>query len=384
MGGELIQTVALAGRLTLRPGQMPSIIGIGPRPGLAERLLQDRPAQDAPQLLKRLYALCGEAHSITALLAVKTALGCDAKPEPELYQRLSYETACEHIRRIWLDWPQRLSNLAFHGVYQNHKLATCPALKLSPSNDKAVFTWLEQELLGTAPDRWLSHWREAPGDCLAAWVAGGNTWPALVMRECMSVAQTLGCTHEPLLPHASACELRGLANSLAQVADFASRPTWQGRVYETGVWTRLRLADQEALRNAWLRLGARVAELVLLLLARASVSLEEPELPYLQMGALELAPGEALAWSEMARGLLLHWVRLADTPKGPVIDCYRIVAPTEWNFHPHGVVAQALARMDSFDRTDVRCSVGILAETYDPCIPYTVEFSEFLGKSAST
>lgn len=76
----------------------------------------------------------------------------------------------------------------------------------------------------------------------------------------------------------------------------------------------------------------------------------------------------------MARGLLLHWVKLRDTPDGPTIDTYRIVAPTGWNFHPHGALARAIEHMPSDADAVSRRRVDILAAAYDPCVAYSVEY----------
>ncbi|MEZ5703328.1 MAG: hypothetical protein R3E42_17330 [Burkholderiaceae bacterium] len=54
----------------------------------------------------------------------------------------------------------------------------------------------------------------------------------------------------------------------------------------------------------------------------------------LRWGALQPQPGVGLAWVEMARGLLVHQVTL-DAGGDSVGRC-RVVAPTEWNFHPLG------------------------------------------------
>ena len=78
-------------------------------------------------------------------------------------------------------------------------------------------------------------------------------------------------------------------------------------------------------------------------------------------------PGRACAigWCEMARGLLLHWVQL--DPSGQVQD-YRVLAPTEWNFHPAGALARAIADLPPHDVA----SAHILAAAYDPCVDCTV------------
>jgi len=67
----------------------------------------------------------------------------------------------------------------------------------------------------------------------------------------------------------------------------------------------------------------------------------------------------------MARGLLLHWVQLDGD--GAVRD-YRVLAPTEWNFHPDGALARAVAALAPVDLDAAR----LLAAAYDPCVTCTV------------
>ncbi|TXC66644.1 hypothetical protein FSC37_14910 [Piscinibacter aquaticus] len=87
--------------------------------------------------------------------------------------------------------------------------------------------------------------------------------------------------------------------------------------------------------------------------------------------ALPLGPGEAISWTEMARGLLVHWVQLEDGPRGPrVADC-RVLAPTEWNFHPHGVLAQTLATLRGDDRAEQAARAAV---AFDPCVEFDVEY----------
>ena len=61
------------------------------------------------------------------------------------------------------------------------------------------------------------------------------------------------------------------------------------------------------------------------------------------------------------RGLLLHWVQL--DVQGQVLD-YRVVAPTEWNFHPQGVLAKALTALAPQDTV----SASALAAAFDACV----------------
>jgi hypothetical protein len=69
--------------------------------------------------------------------------------------------------------------------------------------------------------------------------------------------------------------------------------------------------------------------------------------------------------------LLVHWIRLEDGPRqadAARAQSYRVLAPTEWNFHPDGALARALreGRLDA-ERT------RLAAVALDPCIGFDVE-----------
>ncbi len=68
---------------------------------------------------------------------------------------------------------------------------------------------------------------------------------------------------------------------------------------------------------------------------------------------------------EAARGRLLHRIQL----DGERIRRYQIVAPTEWNFHPQGVVAQSLKTL-SGDNEQIEQQARLLINEIDPCVTY--------------
>ncbi|MGL6109881.1 MAG: nickel-dependent hydrogenase large subunit, partial [Rubrivivax sp.] len=110
------------------------------------------------------------------------------------------------------------------------------------------------------------------------------------------------------------------------------------------------------------RFVARLRELALLLAGRGGVAL----------GATALADGSGLAWVENARGLLVHRLRLV---QGRTAD-YRIVAPTEWNFHPDGALPVALRDTPAHDLESLRRRTRVLVDSLDPCVACTVEFED--------
>ena len=365
-----------AGQLTFRPGQTLPTISSN-RASLAGVLLRGKSAQAAPQQLPRLYALCGEAHRLTAQLAIDAACGLRTHASAHELSSLATETAREHVRRIWIDWPRLFGrsdiNSAIAGL---QLLRDCPLLKRGISGSESVSSvafrsWIESAVLGEPVAEWLARWQANPDECMLYWVARAPTFPAKLLLDIKCDAMRIQAVGTPLLPHADRNALQALARNIAELDDFCHMPTSDGNVCETGIGTRIARMDsnRSGAVNAWLRLGARVAELALL---------SGEALDNLALGSITLAPGEALAWSEMARGLLLHWVRLEHAdPRANIVD-YRIVAPTEWNFHPSGVVAKVLASMPTamceFSRTQLIRHVGILAAAFDPCINYEIEF----------
>ena len=80
-------------------------------------------------------------------------------------------------------------------------------------------------------------------------------------------------------------------------------------------------------------------------------------------------PGEGLAAVEAARGRLHHRVAL---DSGRIRD-YQILAPTEWNFHPEGVAAQALADIRVEDDERRLSLARLLVNAIDPCVACTLE-----------
>jgi hypothetical protein len=290
--------------------------------------------------------------------------------------------------------------------------------------------WLERHLLGLAPADWLRRWHDDPAAWLADWAAGSThplgRWLAAVrtaaqaillpcrplalfavigegeregastsvgidggtgvgmgvgmgggtgggmgvgMDGSMGVAVDVGIdagmgAGKSLLsprPHApDEAGLRALADALRQVPDFAEQPLWQGAPAETGPWTRAaRPHEAPRAADAWVRLGARLADLVAIGCDGAGA---------LAGGSRALGPGEGIAWTEMSRGLLMHWVRLDAGPHPPDtarVRSYRVLAPTEWNFHPQSALGLALAE----GRLEGEAA-RLAALALDPCIRF--------------
>lgn len=372
-----MSTVALddlAGSLRVRPGAaLPGSL-LSTRRDWASRLVPGQPVAAVPSLVASLFSLCGQAHRLCSQLAIDAAVPGLMPVPADTAQRLRLETAQEHVRRIGLDWPRLLApgDTAVVGAARA-ALPGCPLL--APPMETpwpAMADWLEREWLHMPPARWLHAWQACGADWLDDWSRRPAGWlPALVR---VARGADSGPALDPgraLRPHTSAPALRRLATSMSAQAGFALAPQVDGTCAHTGSWSR-RHDPMDLPLTPWALLGSRLAELVRLCL---------PDGPgqgarWLSWGACASEPRQGLAWVEMARGLLVHQLEVAPDDAGAVgvvsrVRACRVLAPTEWNFHPAGEVAHRLGALDP--QQSQAPAVGLLMAAFDPCVPFQLD-----------
>jgi hypothetical protein len=374
----------LAGVYQLRPGGRPGVVGQRPVLGAGRlgQLLRGQRGEAVVHRLGSVFTLCAHAHRHAAALALAAAHGQTSDPAGPAHA-LWLETARDHLRSMALDWPQHLPEAGAGPAL--HWLRDCPlplVARQTPTDAPDALDqldhlrgWLEDHMLGQTIDQWrqdcatpeaFAAWCQAqaqrlpPARFLSAWypLASHLNIPA----NCLQVLH-----HNPI---AQQQQLTELAQAMVHQSDFAQFPTWRGQCLENGPWTRLRHGQQQAgvPRSAWWRLSARWLELLTLAQGASAASdgsQAAGPATLLSTGALWLADGQALGWCEMARGLLFHWVQL--DAAGGVLD-YRVLAPTEWNFHPQGALARAVEALASNDQA----TATLLAVAFDPCVSCSV------------
>ncbi|MCF8209184.1 MAG: nickel-dependent hydrogenase large subunit [Rhodoferax sp.] len=373
---------ALTGSYALHPGAQPSITGHRPvlSPGLLGRLLRGREGVAAERMLGQLFSLCAHAHRHTAGLALQAAtLPDNTLLRPEASSVLLLETARDHLRNMALDWPRRQAGLA-DPLVELGWLKACPLSLVpphqEPTEDQAWYglrqmrLWLEAGPLQQPVGDWLAQHVEAgafadwcqsrsadfyPAQCLHHWYPQANT--LIPTTRCLNLLSADSAQQ--------AAHLRSMAHAMVTDTQLVQYPTWQGQCAETGPWARLRHGPgAHTAQTAWTRLSARWIELLEITLMGATAA-SPVSTPLLSCGALALGEHQAIAWCEMARGLLLHWLKL--DASGRVLD-YQVLAPTEWNFHPQGGLAQALTALGPHDTASARA----LAAAYDACVECSV------------
>jgi coenzyme F420-reducing hydrogenase alpha subunit len=86
---------------------------------------------------------------------------------------------------------------------------------------------------------------------------------------------------------------------------------------------------------------------------------------------LALEPGRGIAAVETARGLLVHWANVEDDR----VAGYRIVAPTEWNFHPCGALVKDLADAPAQSSEEAQQLAGLAIQSLDPCVRFELRLT---------
>ncbi|WP_157268597.1 hypothetical protein, partial [Azohydromonas aeria] len=354
----------LTGRLLLRPGRAHpgTVERLGPR--RAERLAVGRPADGAPALLGALFTLCGHAHGLTARRAVEAARAAPGTvpPPPSAAEarRLQLRTAQEQLRRLLVDAPPALGLEAAPPAL----LRGCPLWQGIAGSDAALEAlpaalgaWLERELLALPAADWLAAWERGGANWLSGWAARACTPAARLLRRLRPSAEEVAVPHRALRLDAADGSALSLSTRLA-----AEAPLQQaGAVpFATGPWCRAHGRDPGGTDNAWMLFASRLSDLVRL----ASPDGTGTGARTLDCGAVATGERTGLAWTETARGLLVHRAVLAESGS---VAAWRVAAPTDWNFDPQGPAAAALSALPAAGAPG---AVQALVLGLDPCLAW--------------
>ena len=293
------------------------------RPDVAT-VLRGRTADQAVQSIPLLFALCGQAQARAAALALAAARGeeCAPRLDPDVQR----EALREHLWRCLLDLPPLLGGAA-----------------------------LQQEFASAVK-----------------WVAEGNRSELHALLSSLRLAalqQSLQQLEESHLIPSRLLPRLDARSSLTEwprlSARFCRRPDWRGIPAGTGAVARRQQSDQNtaALFSACWR--ARFDELMEWATGDAQIG------GVGTVSAMPVAHGIGRSLVETARGLLMHEIVL----DGEHIADYLIVAPTEWNFHPQGILADQLLGQDAGGRAALQQHVARTVAALDPCVPWELEWA---------
>lgn len=322
---------------------------VRPRPlAPIEALLRGKQPAEALRILPMLYSLCGKAQAAACATALEAA-ACRTVPVIPL-------------RRERLVLAEALQELLWRFLIDLPRLLELPG-------DPALLARVRQALsdAGAVPDEMA--WQDAIGrieTIVRASLAGDA---AQLLQVCRS-GHDWGGSGVALM-QAAGNIVPVLFPALLDRADFPAIPDWNGAPVETGSLARMHSHPSVAAALAaqgtsvFSRVLARHAEIDALF-ARLRAR-EAGTAPWVQGAAVD---GGGLACVQNARGLLVHFAALDEQGR---IAAYRIVAPTEWNFHPSGAFTQGLEGKIAASPDAARRHAALLALSLDPCVSHEIE-----------
>jgi hypothetical protein len=364
-------------RLSCRDHRVHEVSVASSRTGLPPRLVRGRPAADVQRLVPLLFSICRRAQGAASAAAIAAAQGLEAAARDRQREArdVTLETLQEGVWRLLIDWPRSLDEATQVTAVAAVRQASGAVVDDGATLDAllaVVDGVLHQHVHGASAEDWLASTDLA---ALDRWIDAGATLPARLLRRMRDESPGLGRSDVALMPDATLDSLRrSVIEDMDADHDYARFPRWSGVPAETGALARQAGAPLIAAllardgRTASTRFVARLVELAVLvrdLRARSAGRVAA-------VRGHALADGAGLGLAETARGLLLHRVRVE---RGHVAD-YCIVAPTEWNFHPQGPLAQALTGRSAADHGRLERDARVVVQSLDPCVVCRVEIAD--------
>ena len=358
------------------------------RPVQACQIMVGKTPEQVLTMLPLMFSVCGVAQARSALMAITQQLEMKLPHAAETGRDflVIMETAREQLLRIFMDWPELFD------LPHNNKLfpyisgllnAVKPALfkdgrafqldsEFDPDFeqlDHLIFE-LERHLSEHVYHQPLNEWlsiHDMPG--IEKWIQHSDSIAAQTVSIILSNNwENQGATKSDFLPELDKDELLIRFDS-RQSREFIAQPDWQGLQYETTPLSRqhahpmvdkLKLEFGNALITRWM---ARLVEL-----ARIPGQLRSLicEMKKTAKNSVNNTSNTGIAQVEAARGRLIHRVAV----KNNKISQYQILAPTEWNFHPHGLIKSSLQNIQNTNPDQLKSVAGLLINAIDPCVGY--------------
>ena len=334
----------------------------------AATALAGRPLAEVQHLVPLLFPVCGVAQGVACTRAIEAALGRPADAKVELAREIAClaEAAVSHVWQLAVTWPEaagtptaiervreaRHASAALHAAIFEDKgtdalravIAETDAREAAARLARLIATLGEGE--ATLARRVIDEWREGFG-------RGSGVTRAAGALDLAAVGARLSA--DPLF--ADRPELGGPLDVSAFARQRQSRP----------------VADLEAEhgRGVLTRLAARILE-ARAVIDRMNALLDQlvGEAPAAVTGAARSAspgPAEGLGLADTARGPLVYRITL----ESELVDDVRVVAPTDWTFHPRGALARGLE--GAVATPTLERDAGWFVVALDPCVPWKIE-----------
>jgi len=372
--------------MCLGTGSKPIVSITSNRPTQACKIFIGKTPEQVLSVVPLLFNVCGVAQSRASLSAIQQCLNITPKARHEIARDmlLLVENSKEHLLKIELSWPKlfgfpitsktlpyisQLTSLFEKTLFDNHAFQLDSSLNTHYLHVETLIDELDDYLEATVfqqpPNSWcqdgnietLLSWAEKQSTTAMSSIASifKNDWLSQGVSSCLQ------------LPKLNEQSLLTRLND-DDAHHFIQSPQWEGSCYETTVLSRqLSQPIIKSLNNEFgtcliTRWTARLAELAII--PQQLRSLLQQLKKARPSDTADSAATTELAQVEAARGLLVHRV----TIENGLINQYQILAPTEWNFHPEGLIKQCLENINNSKQ--VENIAHLVVNSIDPCVGY--------------
>jgi hypothetical protein len=334
--------------------------------------------------LPLIFSVCRQAQGAACMAALTGARGDDpAATKMQRHSlRVTAETLFEAVRVLSLTWPGVFGIRPASFIAEVNSAYIALQAGLSNGDDETAGPMIEK--FARACRRVIFDKVAKPPQDMAGledWAHGSTTAAAEFFAAVLS--RNWGGCGQARLDFLETANLPPLLDRLSgpDGEAFAGRPELGGMPVETGAFARYRhhRLVESALsafgQGLMARLAARLAEAESLIdgfLGEAPATAQGRE----PLQVLATADGWGAGIVQSARGMLIHTLRL----EGGKVSDFRILAPTEWNFHPGGAVVRALESLggqEAFRRAGNPLQLAyLIAGSYDPCVPFEIALEQ--------
>lgn len=342
------------------------------RPQSLSRLFDSRAPVEAARLAGQIFSLCGFSQATAARLAVARAAACPLNEETRRAAAfgLLAERIFETLRALAMQWPGKVPAAI--------QAATGQSLRNALRASRAIVA--EAETGHVKPDMLAMPAAALGAVCADIGMRGdGENFAegSLLDQILRDIARDEVFIARPVEALCAEDDL-DVARRLADQESYAARPFLPNRIMETGAFARHLAAHPQTFRD-----GGRGKVLAQRLMARiGDLGLASAELSTLAAGGeIDLSglmndgmSGEAgFGAVECARGRLYHSTYIG---RDGLLQQYRILAPTEWNFHPAGPFVETLLSSRIGRGATAQVKAAKLAALFDPCVAFDIELKE--------
>jgi len=357
------------------------------RPLHITQLFKDKSIETVADLINTLYHLCNTAHRFSYFrLLDNSGVISLSKNEISAYQLLlDLETIREHCFSISTKWRHGADNAIDSNIVKlltilkeiNTTLFTGSdplslmdkELQAFSSIDKLIVKLENQIELLLIGDQSEDVYPFLDYDSFNNWLQKSDSQSAIFLNSLKE--NNLGDVEAFHLPD---LDLKSVGK-LMQNTGFIKQPTYQNTIYESTPYSRQ--SNHKLIKQLFSIYGnglftravAQLLEVFELLnnIKSSYTNIEFEKISYdIQPFSAE---SKSLVQLEAARGRLFHQIFAEDGK----IKSYQILAPTEWNFHPQGVLSRMIETVKYKSEQDLVNQIKLLVDVVDPCVGYSIE-----------